>query len=209
LGIRIIKCTVTATYTNTTGAAIATPAYTLPGFPGQLRTLADLYYNKYRDYDTSTGRYIQADPIGLKGGNSPYAYAMGNPVRYVDPSGQFVPLVVVGGAAGGAAVELSVQVGKNWWNGRDIFDPNCYDGGRILLSAALGAALGPFIKAPIGAGAGIYNRYKNLVGAPRNLNKELYKQADIATQSDFYGQALRGATIGIGKATYDEVTDND
>ncbi|MBL0001434.1 MAG: hypothetical protein IPO97_11045 [Sphingomonadales bacterium] len=43
-------------YTSNTGATIATPTYTLPGFPGQLRTFADLYYNRYRDYDTSDGR---------------------------------------------------------------------------------------------------------------------------------------------------------
>ena len=78
---------VPATYTSNTGAAIATPAYTLPGFPGQFLTYTDLYYNKYRDYDTSTGRYIQGDPIGLNGDVNPYLYALGNPVRYSDPGG--------------------------------------------------------------------------------------------------------------------------
>jgi RHS repeat-associated protein len=101
-------------YTNSTGAVIATPAYTLPGFPGQFRTLADLYYNTYRDYDISTGRYIQADPIGLSGGTSPYLYANGNPVRYTDPTGKFVPLALCGigalvGGAGTAIGELAVS----------------------------------------------------------------------------------------------------
>jgi hypothetical protein len=31
--------------------------YLLPGFPGQARVLPDLYYNRYRDYDPTTGRY--------------------------------------------------------------------------------------------------------------------------------------------------------
>jgi uncharacterized protein RhaS with RHS repeats len=52
-----------------------------------MRTYADLYYNRYRDYDPTTGRYIQADPIGLDGGDNAYLYAMGNPVRWVDPLG--------------------------------------------------------------------------------------------------------------------------
>ena len=58
-----------------------------PGFPGQSRTLADLYYNRYRDYDPTTGRYIQADPIGLNGGANVYGYVGGNPVNWVDPDG--------------------------------------------------------------------------------------------------------------------------
>ena len=74
--------------TDASGTAIPQPGgYTTPAFPGQSRTLVDLYYNRYRDYDPSTGRYIQADPIGLAGGPSPYSYAMGNPLRYTDPMG--------------------------------------------------------------------------------------------------------------------------
>jgi len=75
--------------TTDVSGAVATPSgYTVLGFPGQTRTLADLYYNRYRDYDSSLGRYIQADPIGLGGGNNPYLYAGANPLRYTDPSGR-------------------------------------------------------------------------------------------------------------------------
>jgi RHS repeat-associated protein len=74
--------------TNAAGTAIAQPTgYTPPAFPGQSKTLADLYYNRHRDYDPTTGRYIQADPIGLEGGASPYTYADGNPVNFFDPDG--------------------------------------------------------------------------------------------------------------------------
>ena len=47
-----------------------------------------LNYNYRRDLDTSTGRYIESDPVGLGGGSySTYAYANGDPIIYVDPFG--------------------------------------------------------------------------------------------------------------------------
>jgi RHS repeat-associated protein len=117
-------------YSDAGGNILAAPTgYSVPGFPGQSQTLADLYYNKYRDYDSSTGRYIQADPIGLAGGPSPYSYAMNNPLRYSDPTGEFVPFVIAGLCAGGGCEALAVTalVGTTWaiyeWNRNSPFNP--------------------------------------------------------------------------------------
>ena len=94
--------------TDASGAAATPPAYTMAGFPGQTHSLSDIYYNRYRDYDSSLGRYIQADPIGLGGGANDYAYALDNPLRYTDPSGRIVPLALcgIGAVTGGIGTAI-------------------------------------------------------------------------------------------------------
>jgi RHS repeat-associated protein len=60
----------------------------LNGFPGQYRdSETGLSYNYYRDYDPSIGRYIESDPIGLKGGLNTYTYVQNMPMNWIDPIG--------------------------------------------------------------------------------------------------------------------------
>ena len=57
-------------------------------FPGQVADAeTGLFYNYFRDYDPQAGRYIESDPIGLRGGLNTYAYVGGDPVSSIDRRG--------------------------------------------------------------------------------------------------------------------------
>jgi RHS repeat-associated protein len=45
------------------------------------------HYNFFRDYDPKTGRYLEADPIGQKGGLNVFAYVLNSPIADFDPYG--------------------------------------------------------------------------------------------------------------------------
>jgi RHS repeat-associated protein len=56
--------------------------------PGQYYDAeAGTSYNYYRDYDPAIGRYVESDPIGIRGGLNTYVYVNGQPLTASDPAG--------------------------------------------------------------------------------------------------------------------------
>ena len=65
-----------------------TEVATTRSFPGQYYDAETGHsYNYNRDYDPSTGRYIESDPIGIKGGLDTYVYVDDNPINDWDQFG--------------------------------------------------------------------------------------------------------------------------
>lgn len=57
-------------------------------FPGQYYDQEmGLHYNYFRDYEPSSGRYVQSDPVGLYAGINTYAYVGNAPLSFYDSTG--------------------------------------------------------------------------------------------------------------------------
>ena len=79
----------TAAYLPFGGVRVTTGTPPTARFPGQwFQSETGLHQNWMRDYDPTTGRYMQADPLGLVDGANVYGYARQSPGRYVDPRGE-------------------------------------------------------------------------------------------------------------------------
>jgi RHS repeat-associated protein len=108
-------------------------------FPGQyFDKETNLFYNYFRDYESSIGRYVQSDPIGLHGGLNTYAYALGNPLAKSDRLG--------------LAVSGTTQIAMGWL----LEDP-------VTAAQKAGQAAGIVCASSIPCHAG--NQQQNLINA--------------------------------------------
>jgi RHS repeat-associated protein len=113
---------------------------------------AGLYYYRARHYDAVAGRFLQTDPIGptVRDPNA-YAYALGNPVNSIDPSGLRPP--------GMSAIR--------WWLIRILA------GMVTRLPFTPGAAIGVFSPEPLNLGEEEFLKNAQWRAEAEELAKEL------------------------------------
>jgi RHS repeat-associated protein len=104
----------TATYLPFGGVHVSTGTLPNARFPSQwFQSESGLHQNWMRDYDPTTGRYLQADPLGLVDGASVYGYVKQNPGRWIDPMGLFsLDDLFGGGGDGGGSGPVCLEPDK-------------------------------------------------------------------------------------------------
>ena len=152
-----------------------------------------------RDYDPHTGRWTSKDPIRFSGGDSNlYGYVLGDPVNFIDPTGEFLQAMLVRGLYG-AGKEFLWQLVVE---GRSL---NCVDYGEVAIKGVKAAFGNPGVGSRgIRAGKGevFYKTAAEATAAAKKLGFVKLKVVFIHDQAVYYNKKTRqyiSRDVGSGR----------
>ena len=139
-----------------------------------------------REYDPEVGRFLSKDPVGFDSGASNlYAYAADDPVSFVDPSGQFIPLAIAAATLGGGLVNGAME---GFWAWQAGCSP-----GQIAAKALRGFAAGA-VGTLVGTVATLVSKNPWVGGAIGGVAAE-------ATSEALSGQRFDPVSLSVAIAT--------
>ncbi len=108
-------------------------------YTGREQDESGLYFYRARYYSPDMGRFISEDSYGFASGDlNFYAYALGNPISYNDPSGHIawfaIPLIWGG-------IEIALSIYDAYDTGRTLLDPCESTETKVVSAAAFGIGL--------------------------------------------------------------------
>lgn len=149
-------------------------------YAGREQDHDELYFNRYRYYDTAIRRFISEDPLGVKGGINLYAYVGNNPINYIDPFG----LIKILGIHSNVGPDASLTSGHAWVTVHDTDTNTTQSYGLWPDSHPNVVDNGPDTDVRTGMESGWespYSRYYNLTGTEES------RLTDIIGRDDTWG----------------------
>ncbi|QQR84148.1 RHS repeat-associated core domain-containing protein [Candidatus Peregrinibacteria bacterium] len=153
---------------------------------------SELVYMNARYYSPSLGRFIQKDPVVGYEGNAlswnPYVYANNNPLRYNDPTGEF--LHIIAGALGGAVIGVAGQLVGDLLSGNGFEIENYI--GAAVGGAVTGAIIAGTGNVPLGIVAG-----SAAENATTQVSKIISKKQEKFDTTEFLVDTGVQSTVGL------------
>jgi RHS repeat-associated protein len=178
-------------YGATESASGIAPAF---GYAGMLHNATTgLYLTQYRAYDTTTGRWLSRDPIGIAGGMNPYAYVNGNPISFIDPYG--LSTFQIG-------LTLNFQIGPVNINGTYgvVADSSGNVGTYTVVGGGGGAGADAFggVNVAVSNGACIQDLGGPFANESANLGAIAAGGIDVFAGQGSHGQPVAGGGFSVG-----------
>ena len=167
-----------------------------------------LLYMRARYYSPELRRFINADPIGFAGGMNWYQYANGNPISYVDPSGNLFEAANVGRQPTGVldfAELMLTDFPAAVYQGVTGIPEQIADRGREIKQG--GDPLSVYIGGSLEFAGGV----GSLIKVPENLvsaGSFAVRYSGLAGQNEKYRANLEAEAITLGMKNLDVVYDN-